>query len=129
MPRESGLPPLTHRQLEIMDIVWQRGETTVGEVWTELSRARNIARNTVQTMITRLDEKGWLRHRAEGKTFYYRATQPSDDDRERMARCLLDSVFEGSVEGLLRAILHGRPLSRDEVERLHKLIDQASAPR
>ena len=128
MPRKPGLPPLSDRQLEIMDVIWKRGETTVGEVWSELARARDIARNTVQTTITRLEEKGWLRHRAEGNTFYYRATQPSEDARKKMARRLVDSVFEGSTEDLLRAILVDHPLSPEEAGRLHSLIDQASTP-
>ena len=125
VPKKPTLPPLSDRQLEIMDVIWQRGETTVGEVWTELSRARDIARNTIQTTITRLEEKGWLRHRAEGKTFYYRATQPSDDARKKMARRLLDTVFEGSTENLLRAILDQKPLSQDEADHIRTLIDDS----
>jgi BlaI family transcriptional regulator, penicillinase repressor len=123
VPRKQSLPPLSERQLEIMDVIWIRGETTVGEVWTELARTRNIARNTIQTTITRLEEKGWLRHRAEGHTFYYRATQPSDDDRKKMARRLVDTVFQGSTEGLLLAILDEKPLSQDEANHIRKLID------
>ena len=129
MARKSSLPPLSERQLEIMNVIWDRGEATVGEVWAELSAARKMVRNTVQTTVARLEEKGWLKHRAEGNTFYYRATQPSQDVRKRMARRLVDTVFEGSTEGLLLAILDEQPLSEDEAARIRQLIDQATEKR
>lgn len=129
MARKSSLPPLSERQLEIMNVIWDRGEATVGEIWAELSAARKMVRNTVQTTVARLEEKGWLKHRAEGNTFYYRATQPSQDVRKRMARRLVDTVFEGSTEGLLLAILDEQPLSEDEAARIRQLIDQATEKR
>src|SRR5262245_58658540 len=109
-----------------MNVVWNRGETTVGEVWAELSQKRPIVRNTVQTMIVRLEEKGWLIHRAEGNTIYYRATQPGQTVRKRMLRGLLDTAFHGSTEGLLLAILEDQKLSEEEAARVRKLIDQAT---
>ena len=65
--------PLTQAQREIMEIVWERGEVTVTEVRDQLAKKRDLARNTVQTMIVRLEERGWLKHRGEGRTFYYSA--------------------------------------------------------
>ena len=117
------LPPLSDSQFEIMDVVWKKSETTVGEVWTELSSRRTIARNTVQTMMTRLEEKGWLGHRTDGNTFYYRATQPAKAARKRLIRRLVDTVFHGSTEGLLMAILEQQSLSEDEAARIRKLLD------
>ena len=65
--------PLTDAQREIMEIVWERGEATVSEVRDALAQRRQLARNTVQTMIVRLEEKGWLKHREQGRTFVYSA--------------------------------------------------------
>ncbi|MCA9073913.1 MAG: BlaI/MecI/CopY family transcriptional regulator [Planctomycetaceae bacterium] len=126
MSNRQSLPPLSEKQLAIMNVIWDHEETTVGEVWAELSESRSIARNTVQTMIVRLEEKGWLKHRTEGNTYYYSATQPSHKTRKRMAQRLLDTVFEGSTEGLLMAILDDQTLSKSEAARIRKLIDQAS---
>ena len=61
--------PLTDAQREIMEIVWERGEATVSEVRGALAKRRELARNTVQTMIVRLEDKGWLKHREAGRTF------------------------------------------------------------
>ena len=52
--------PLSDAQREIMDIIWDRGEATVAEVWRQFSARRPVARNTVLTLITRLVDKGWL---------------------------------------------------------------------
>ncbi len=126
MTKRKQLPPLSEKQLAIMNVVWDHGETTVGEVWSELSEGRRIARNTVQTMIVRLEEKGWLKHRTEGNTFYYSATQPSHKTRKRMAQRLVETVFQGSTEGLLMAILDEQSLSESEAIRIRELIGQAS---
>ena len=56
----NELPSLSPGQLEIMDVVWRHGEATVAEVWKALSARRQVARNTVLTMLARLEEKGWL---------------------------------------------------------------------
>ena len=65
------LPELTPAQGEIMDIVWQRGEVSASEVRRVLSRTRAVARNTVRTLLERMEEKGWITHREDGRTFLY----------------------------------------------------------
>src|SRR5438105_3046918 len=58
------LPALSEAQLEIMDCVWQGGEVTVTDVWNVLAGRRPLARNTVLTLMDRLEKTGWLRRRA-----------------------------------------------------------------
>src|SRR5437763_534664 len=58
MDGPDPLPPLSAAQLEIMNVVWGRGEATVAEVWRALSARRKVARNTVLTMLARLEEEG-----------------------------------------------------------------------
>ena len=60
---------MSDAQREIMEIVWERGEAGVGEVWRTLSKRRSVARNTILTLITRLVAKGWLVPRREGNAF------------------------------------------------------------
>ncbi len=125
MARSNRLPPLSDAQLEIMRVVWDRGEVAVGEVWEALAQQRPIARNTVQTVITRLAQKGWLKHRKQGRAFLYRAAAARDATVRGMVRRLVDTVFSGSAEGLVLAMLEGRGLSREEADRIRKLIDSA----
>ncbi|MCW3051829.1 MAG: blaI 8 [Chthonomonadales bacterium] len=120
------LPPLSEAQTEIMNVVWEYGEeVTLTQVYTALTCQRDLARNTVQTQLTRLVEKGWLLHRAVGKAFYYRATVGREDARSRVLNRLLTAVFEGSTEGLVMTLLDGRKLSKAEADRIRALIEQA----
>ena len=123
----EALPALSEAQTEIMNVVWDYGEATLAQVWAALAVRREVARNTVQTQLTRLVEKGWLLHRLEGKAFYYRATVPRRDARSRAVQRLVDAVFGGSAEGLVMTLLDGRRLSSEEASRIRALIERAEA--
>lgn len=130
MDGESGdRAPLSEAQLEIMNLVWDAGEVTVADVWKALAERRGVARNTVQTMIVRLEEKGWLASQTDGHAFRYRAAVPRGSAQGMMVRRLLDSAFGGSAEGLVLALLEGRGLSQDEAGRIRALIEQAEQGR
>jgi BlaI family transcriptional regulator, penicillinase repressor len=116
--------PLSGVQLEIMDIVWRRGSATVADVRAAVGVKRPVARNTIQTLMTRLEEKGWLRHRAEGKTFHYVAAVPRRSAVARLTRQLLDTVFGGSAAGLVATLLDGG-LSAEEAKRIRAMLDAA----
>ncbi len=121
----SSLPPLSDAQLEIMALVWERGEATVAEVWKELAARRPVARNTVQTMLVRLKEKGWLQGRTDGHAHRYRAAVPREATLRGMLGRFVDLAFGGSTEGLLAALLGSRGVSPEEAERIRTLIDEA----
>jgi predicted transcriptional regulator len=120
--------PLTAAQMEVMDLVWERGEATVGALWRELSARRPIARNTVQTTIVRLEQRGWLTHRDDGGgVFVYTPARRRGAAVKGMVRRLVDTAFEGSVSGLVMALLENHSLTPDEATRLRSLIDRAEA--
>jgi BlaI family transcriptional regulator, penicillinase repressor len=116
-------PGLTAVQLEIMDLFWEHGELGVAQVWKHLSARRTIARNTVQTTLSRLADKGWLRARAEGNSFQYRAARTRQRAVGGILRNLVDSAFSGSATGLVMALLESRRLAPEEVERIRQLIN------
>ena len=121
-PSESKLTPA---QLEIMNLFWEQGELGVAQVWKLLSARRKIARNTVQTMLTRLVERGWLLARPEGKAFCFRASRPRKSTLRRMVSQLLDAAFDGSASGMVMALLEARRLSPDEAQHIRTLIDRS----
>jgi predicted transcriptional regulator len=121
--------PLSEAQLEIMNLVWDREEVTVAEVWKTLSARRAVARNTVQTMMARLEEKGWLHCQTQEHAFRYRAAIPREAVQGMLVRRLLDSAFGGSAEGLVMALLHGRGISTAEARRVRALIERAEEAR
>lgn len=123
------LPPLSEAQIEIMNIVWDRGEVTVADVWKAVAERRKVARNTVLTMIGRLEEKGWLERDDAGHAYRYRAALPREATLGSVVGRLVDTAFGGSVEGLVMALLHGRGVSREEAKRIRAMIDKAEGSR
>jgi predicted transcriptional regulator len=124
MEAHRELPPLSETQVEIMNAVWERGEATVSEVWNDLSSRRPWARNTVQTLMVRLEEKGWLRHRVEGNAFVYSAAVERRRALRQAVSRLVETAFEGSAEGLIMALLDGRGITPAEASRIRKLIEK-----
>ena len=124
MPKPE-LPPLSESQLEILNIVWDQGKATVGQIRKVLAKRRSVSRATVSTMVTRLEEKGWLRHQIVGGTFLYSPTQPREKVLSRLVHRLVDAAFQGSAEGLVLTILEGGRLSAEEVERIKAMLEKA----
>jgi predicted transcriptional regulator len=122
---ESELPPLSDAQLEIMNVVWEQGEATVADVWKSLSVHRRVARNTVQTLMKRLEDKGWLLCRTDEHAHHYRAAVAREATLRSMVRRLVDVAFGGSTEGLLAALIGRRGVSPAEAARIRALIDKA----
>jgi len=121
--------PLTDAQREIMEIVWERGEVTVSEVRDALANRRQLARNTVQTMIVRLEEKGWLKHRVKGRAFIYSANRPRNVSLGAKVAQMVDRMFAGSPEEMVTALIQYRGLSPDEAQRIRAMIDEADKKR
>lgn len=130
MAEEESTPPaLAEGQLEIMNIFWDHGEATVGEVWKRLGERRPVARNTVQTMITRLEEKGWLKQRPIGQVFHYAAAQPRGRTMGTLVSRIVETAFKGSAEGLVQALVEGRGVSREEAARIRAILKKAEEKR
>lgn len=113
---------LTAAQREIMEVIWCRGAATVSDVREALRPRRELARNTVQTMLVRLEEKGWLKHREEGRTFIYSANRPRAASLGAKVVQLIDRWFSGAPEEMVTALLEYRGLSTNEAERIRRMI-------
>ena len=123
----NELPSLSPGQLEIMDVIWRHGEATVAEVWKALSARRQVARNTVLTMLRASRRKaGWRANPTRTPTSTARPLRV----RPRLGTMLdqlVETAFGGSIEGLVMTLLQGRKISKEETARLRTLIDQAEA--
>ena len=119
--------PLTDAQREIMEIIWDRGEATVAEVRDSLARRRPLARNTVQTTLVRLEERGWLKHREEGRTFIYSANRPQTASLGAKVARLVDRWFAGSTDQLVTALIEYRGLAPGEADRIREKIAKAES--
>jgi BlaI family transcriptional regulator, penicillinase repressor len=125
--KQSDLPDLSPAQRQIMEIVWQRGEVTANEVRRVLSGTRTVARNTVRTLLERMEDKGWLTHHAQGRTFLYTAARPRHDTIGQKVREIVDTICGGSPETLVNALLDYRGLRPGGLKRIRQILDQARA--
>lgn len=105
-----------------MKILWDRAEATVADVHESLGRKADLAYTTIATMLRKMEARGLAKHRAEGRTFIYRAAVAEDAVARSMADDLIDRVFEGSLSEAVNHLLTTREVSGDELARLEKLI-------
>lgn len=116
----------THRladlQLAIMQILWDRGEATVGDVRDALAGDRPLAYTTVSTMLTKMERKGQVRRRQNGRVLVYRPRIERDTVRRSMVRDLADRLFRGDVTSMVSHLLDGEEVSAEELQRLRRLI-------
>ncbi|XZE53727.1 BlaI/MecI/CopY family transcriptional regulator [Planctomycetaceae bacterium SH139] len=117
--------PLTEAQREIMETVWELGEVTVSDVHVRIAEHRAVARNTVQTLMVRLEEKGWLRHVQRGRKFVYSAARTRSKSLGARVAHMVDFMFAGSPEQMVNALLEHRSLSESELQNIRELIEQA----
>ena len=125
MSDASELPALSEVQWEIMNVIWERSKCSVAEVWKVLNSRRGVSRNTVHTLIVRLEEKGWLTHHEGSSGFCYAPTVSREESQQASVQRLIETVFEGSSEGLLLTLLNGGTLSKNEADRIQQLINSA----
>lgn len=115
----------TERELEILKILWQHGEATVREVYTQMSRTAPIVQNTVQAFLRTMEEKQLVDHRVEGRTFIYRPLVKREQTNRDLATNLLDRVFDGAIDQLVQSVFSAQQPTTDEISRLEALLKSA----
>ena len=115
---------LTPQELEIMKVVWQKGEATVRDVYEDLLGRRKIAYTTVMTMMNVLEGKGHLKKRQDDRAYVYKPTRPETTVVRSMVREFVDRLFDGSAQPLVMHLVKDRRLTRKELEELTRLIDE-----
>ncbi|HEV2327098.1 MAG TPA: BlaI/MecI/CopY family transcriptional regulator [Terracidiphilus sp.] len=108
---------------EILLIVWRRGAITAEQVRDELDRP--LKDSTVRTVLRRLEEKGYLAHSVENRTFIYRPAETQQRVAGRAAQRIADWFCGGSMEALLVGMVDSQVLDRAELQRLAERIAAA----
>jgi predicted transcriptional regulator len=106
----------------ILSIVWRLGSVTAEQVREELDRP--LKDSTVRTVLRRLEEKGYLTHSLDNRTFLYQPAESRQRVAGRAVKCIVDWFCEGSVEALLVGMVDSRVLDRAELQRLAARISQ-----
>ena len=127
MPHRDRRASLTPLQLSVMQVLWAREEASVVDVQKGMAGKR-LALTTVATLLTRLEQRGLLAHRVEGRQYIYRARVTPVDVRQSVTRDLLGSLFHGDVTAFVTQLLDARDLTRDEIADLKRLIKTKERP-
>src|SRR3954464_6486410 len=116
MPKH--LHALGSLQTEVMDLVWRQSQATVAELVEAIGRRRAITYTTVLSAVQKLEKKGWLKHRTEGRAYIYYATRDRQQVGGSKLKELLKTAFAGDPRLLLASLLEDARLSDDELKEL-----------
>lgn len=111
----------TDRQLDIMNILWDRGSATVREAKEQIDE--DLAYTSVLTVFQTLEEKGHVRHEREGKAYRYFPTVARDEAGRDAVSYILDRIFCNSPTALLSSLVEHQEVSDEEAQKLTALIE------
>jgi BlaI family transcriptional regulator, penicillinase repressor len=113
--------PLAGLEDAVMRIVWQQGRATVESVHGASARTRDLKEVTVRTILRRLEDKGYVRHDVDGRTFVYEAVEPARSLAGRAVKQIIDRFCQGSLEELVTGMVDANVIDDAELQQLEKI--------
>ena len=120
----KNLPALSPSETEILRLVWHLDKATVQEVCDKLPARRKIAYATVQTLLRRLENKGYLKHDVRGKAHVFFAAVKKEHVVKRSVGDFLDRLFGGDPIPLMQYLAEHGKISTDDIEKLKRLTSK-----
>lgn len=111
-------------QLAILRVLWERGEASAAQVHQDLWDERGLAPTTIATMLTKMEKRGLVDHRAEGRQYIYRPLVERGEVRRTMVSEFVDRLFLGDPAALVNHLLSEHALDDDELAALRRKIAQ-----
>ncbi len=124
MARRPSRGP-TERELEILQVLWEDGESSVREVHDQLAESEDVSFTTVQTMLQVMFDKGLVERSLRARSYQYRAAVDQEQTQRTLLADLLERAFGGSAKTLLSRALDVKPATRAELDEIRALIDEA----
>jgi BlaI family penicillinase repressor len=121
---QKKLQAMSPAETEILRLVWQLREATVQQICDRLPPKRKIVYKTVQTLLRRLENKGYLRHRTEGKAHVFFPAVKREDVVKRTVLDFLDRLFGGDPRPLMQFLAEDGKINPDDIKRLKRLIEK-----
>lgn len=106
----------------VMDFVWRNPGCTVSACRDALAAARPMKETTVRTLFQRLEQKEYVTHKVDGRTFLYRAAEPRKNIAAQAAKQIIDRFCGGSLEELLVGLVDNDMVSKKELQQLARRI-------
>jgi predicted transcriptional regulator len=123
MPRPKHEHP-TPAELEVLQLLWERGPSTVREVMDALNRRRRRAYTSVMSLLGVMADKGLLKRRLKGRAYLYEARVDREKTVGQMLQDLLGRAFDGSAAALVARLLDESSPSPRELAEIHDTIEQ-----
>jgi len=117
----ADLPALSPSETEVLRLVWQLEKATVQDVCEKLPAKRKITYATVQTLLRRLEKKGYLKHSVDGKAHVFSAAVKREQVVKRSVGEFLDRLFGGDPIPLMQYLAEHGKINADDIDRLKKL--------
>ena len=118
----SARKPLSELEHLVMKTVWQKSSCTADDVRTALAERHPMKESTVRTMLSRLEDKGYVRHRVDGRTNIYSGVEEPQRVAASAVRQIIDRFCGGSVEQLLVGMVANHVVDEQELQRLAQRI-------
>ncbi|PHS15992.1 MAG: CopY family transcriptional regulator [Blastopirellula sp.] len=114
--------PLSDLENKVMDAAWAAGSVTADQVRMALEPEQSLKDSTIRTVLRRLEEKGYVTHVVEGRTYIYTPTGGAQAVAADAVRGIIDRFCKGSVEDLLLGLIDREVVSHEELSRLAQRI-------
>jgi len=121
---KADQPRPTDGELEILRVLWQRGASTVRDVYASLSKTKPIGYTTVLKLMQIMADKGLVQRDEEQRAHVYRARVPQEQTQRQMVRDLLRRAFDDSAAQLVMQALASRKTSPEELTQIRQLLDE-----
>ena len=126
--RQLRLKNLGDVEQMVMDYIWSHGPSTSEACREQLASSRPMKDSTIRTVLRRLEEKGYITHETEGRTFIYRAADARQNVAVRAVKSIIDRFCGGSAEQLVLGMVDNAVLDRKQLERLaQKIAERANS--
>jgi BlaI family penicillinase repressor len=109
-------------ELQVMKLIWDKGEATVRDVWEKLYPERGLAYTTVATVMRKLESKGFLKHDEKDRTYIYRPLADQGKISQGMLREMIDGLFDGSAAKLVTTLIQGEHLTERDLNQIQRII-------
>jgi predicted transcriptional regulator len=120
---------VSNAELAVLKVLWEHGAGPVRAIWTLLEeQGQEWAYTTVQTLLQRLEAKGYVRCDRSGPAHVFTATVSREGLLNQRLHALAEQLCDGTKSPLLLALVEGGGLTAEEIRRLRQLLDQMDPP-
>src|SRR6478672_12094068 len=121
---EGDRPQPTNSELEILRVLWDRGPSTVREVFDELKRAKPVGYTTVLKFMQLMADKGLVRRNEQQRAHIYESMVPRESTQRQLVGDLLDRAFGGSAMQMVMQALSAKRATSAEIAQIRRMLDR-----